>query len=392
MELAGIIIIFIISPLETFIRIGDAGTISKFLGSLVLFIFALRCMKNDRISIPKEAYTLMAFILIGLASTLWAAYPRTSIVRSITLVQLFILYIITFNILKNNNGKLAKNMYNIFIISGMIVSIYSIVQAIKLANIDQWTRISISKEIDVNHLSSYLLTPFLLALHNSNTKSIKYLIPTGIILSAIIVTQSRGAFIAILISVGLYFMINIRKQGIRLRNVLVIVISIVLVVFVIPDEFLFRVKEMFTNKDVLLRGSGRSIIWGWAFQEFKSSPLIGIGLGNFTSLYRPPHSSFFQILSELGLLGLALAGVFVCTILFNSTKRLEDRSNIEYIIVIALLLMSLTVDIFYQKYLWIMLGISSSTRYDRKFDLLNKKFKDNICNNNSALLYKTMFK
>ena len=63
-------------------------------------------------------------------------------------------------------------------------------------------------------------------------------------------------------------MINI-KQGIRLRNVLVIVISIVLVVF-IPDEFLFRVKEMFTNKDVLLREAEEALL-GLGISEFKSA-------------------------------------------------------------------------------------------------------------------------
>lgn len=375
MELAGIIIIFIISPLETFLKLGDAGTISKFLGFIVLFLFALRCMKNDRISIPKEGYFLMVFIFICLASVFWAVYPNTSITRSITLVQLFLLYIITFNILKNNKGKLAENMYNIFIIFGMIISIYMIAQAITLVNINAWTRVSISEAIDVNHLSSYLLVPFLLGLHNSNTKSTKYLIPTLIILSAIISTQSRGAFIAVMISVGLYYMINLRKQGIRLRHILIIVIGIVLILVVIPDEFLFRVREMFTNKDVILRGSGRSTIWGWALQEFKSSPIIGIGLGNFTTLYRPPHSSFFQIISELGLLGLVIVGLFVYFLLFNGTKKHENKINVEYIIVIALLIMSLTVDIFYQKYLWIMLGVCSSAKYNRRIHLLNKKVK-----------------
>ena len=74
MELLGIILIYIISPLETFFKLGNFGTISKLLGYAILFIFVLRILIRKKISIPRESYFLMAFIVLGLASALWAYY------------------------------------------------------------------------------------------------------------------------------------------------------------------------------------------------------------------------------------------------------------------------------------------------------------------------------
>lgn len=366
MELLGIILIFILSPLETFLNIGGVGTISKLIGGIVFYVFFLNIRKKNKIFVPKEGFVLLFFILLGMVSCFWAVYPKVSMGRSITLIQLFILYIITVNLLKDNKSKLANNMYKIFIMFGVAISVYTISQVFIAGSINVWTRASISEDVDVNHLASFLITPFLLGLHYSNSKSIKYLFPTLIISSAILLTQSRGAFLAVVISVGIYLFHSFKRGSIKLRYILIILISIFFIYTVIPKEFFYRIYLMLTDGTVLLGGSGRGIIWSWAWQEFLKSPLVGIGLGNFTTLYRPPHSSFFQIISELGLIGIGLITLF-CYHLLNNKGKYRNRSvEIEYIVIIALILMSLTVDIFYEKYLWISFGILSSIKDLRK--------------------------
>jgi len=188
-------------------------------------------------------------------------------------------------------------------------------------------------------------------------------VPTFIILSAILFTQSRGAFVAIVFSIGLYLFKYYKREKIKFRHILIFLASIFFVSNFIPKEFFHRIYLMFTDKDILLSGSGRSVIWGLAWHYFKLYPINGIGLGNFTPLYRPPHSSFFQILSELGLLGLGTISLFLLFLFHNPQQKNRARKpNIEYIIVVALLIMSLTVDIFYRKYLWIMIGIYSAQK------------------------------
>lgn len=359
MELLGILIIYIFSPLETFLKIGDAGTISKYLGLIIFGTFLIRTQKKDRIYVPKETYLLLGYIFWGIISIFWASDPNVSIGRSITLVQLFLLYIITSNAMQKNNSKLVKESYNIIIILGMLFSLYVLWQVISLGSVNQWTRVSISNDVDVNHLAAFLITSFLLSLHYTLYKSFKYLIPSVIILLAILVTQSRGAFIAVIISV-VYYMLKSQniKRNKRIKYVLVVIMVLSISFMIVPDEFTYRIKLMFTDIEVLSSGSGRNIIWEWAWQEFINKPLTGIGVGNFTVLYRPPHSSFFQVLSELGIIGIGLIALFL-VYLFKDAFR-KKSVGIEHIVVISLIIMSLTVDIFYQKYLWIILGICSS--------------------------------
>lgn len=359
MELIGILIIYILSPLETFLKLGDAGTLSKYLGFLLVGIFVLRIFIKNKIVIPKESYFLLAFIFFGLMSGLWATSPNLSISRSVTLVQLFVLYIITVNATHEKKTKISNNIGEIIILIGLFFSIYIIWQVVSLGTINYWTRISISNDVDVNHLASFLIPSFIFSFDYSITKSYKYIAPSVIILLAILVTQSRGAFLAILIAIIIYLLMykNIKIKRFKLISISIFVFLVAYLV--IPDEFTYRIQLMFTDSSVLTSGTGRNNIWSWAFGEFLDSPLFGMGLGNFAYLYRPAHSAFFQILSELGLIGIISIGLFLIS-LFRRFIRGRNHSII-YIVSISLILMSLTVDIFYQKYLWVILGLCSSS-------------------------------
>lgn len=383
MELLGIILIYIISPLETFFKLGNFGTISKLLGYAILFIFVLRILIRKKISIPRESYFLMAFIVLGLASALWAYYPNTALGRSFTLIQLFLLYTITFNMFKNNNSKLARNFYKIIIFFGAALSLYIVFQVIISSSITQWSRISISDQVDVNHLASFLIPSFLFGLYYSINKTEKYLIPTMTVLVAILLTQSRGAFVSISIPIVIYLLIifkTIKKQGLKYKQVFLAVAGLCIVFIIIPKEFLYRINLMLQSKEILLRGSGRNVIWGNAWNEFTNSPIVGIGLGNFTALYRPPHSSLFQILSELGIIGVFVMALFLVMLFFDHRRKKINGIDFEFIVAIALLLMSLTVDIFYQKYLWIMIGVCSSVKYSKIVSSYNEKEAESLTN------------
>jgi len=383
MELLGIILIYIISPLETFFKLGNFGTISKLLGYAILFIFVLRILIRKKISIPRESYFLMAFIVLGLASALWAYYPNTALGRSFTLIQLFLLYTITFNMFKNNNSKLARNFYKIIIFFGAALSLYIVFQVIISSSITQWSRISISDQVDVNHLASFLIPSFLFGLYYSINKTEKYLIPTMTVLVAILLTQSRGAFVSISIPIVIYLLIifkTTKKQGLKYKQVFLAVAVLCIVFIIIPKEFLYRINLMLQSKEILLRGSGRNVIWGNAWNEFTNSPIVGIGLGNFTALYRPPHSSLFQILSELGIIGVFVMALFLVMLFFDHRRKKINGIDFEFIVAIALLLMSLTVDIFYQKYLWIMIGVCSSVKYSKIVSSYNEKEAESLTN------------
>ncbi len=362
MEAIGILVMYVLAPFETFLKLGIAGTLSKFIGLVVLAVFFLRLVKEKNVRIPAEGWSLLVFILFGALSSTWARFPDITLARGFTLTQLFGLYLITLNVFGKNEGGLQSG-YLFICLSGLGLSLYMIFQAIKMGTVNQWLRVSISRDVDVNHLASFFIPSALLSLHFIFYKSRKYWVAFLVILSAIFLTQSRGAVIALIMSVGLYFFAGVETIKVKIRFIVISIISALVVWYFVPSEFFSRTITMFADKQVLMSGSGRNIIWGWAWDEFKARPLLGMGLGNFTVKYRPPHSSFFQILSEQGLLGIGMISSFLfCLFRFGINENRRDGVNVERIIVIALIIMSLTVDTFYQKYVWVWLGIVSARK------------------------------
>jgi len=364
LEFVFIFIIFVLSPLEVFLSLGQFGTISKLIGIVLAIIFIIRRLKSNKMSFPYESIFLLIFIFISLNSYFWAYYPETAITRSITLFQLFILYLITFNTFVNKNENFYNNFYKLIIFSGLVISLYVIRNLFSLNSISKLTRISIAEEVDLNQLASFLLSPFFLSFHWVLIKSKKYAIFMLPISFAIILTQSRAALLVLIITIIIYFFLNgIIKTNLSIRQFILGIILFMIAIWIIPNEFFYRIIIILTDKNELMRGSGRNLIWKQAWNYFLSNPIGGVGSGNFFILNRPTHSSLFQIISELGLLGFASISSFLLASFRKTINYKTVNVNIECCLVIALIGMSLTLDIFYQKYLWIIFGIFAAKKY-----------------------------
>jgi O-antigen ligase len=109
-----------------------------------------------------------------------------------------------------------------------------------------------------------------------------------------------------------------------IKGLLTVILIALLALPFVPDEYFGEMQTMSNQDDGTRRQ--RLFFWGVAWQEFLSSPIIGVGSGNFSfriadfqestpklAAYvaeyqrsyagRSVHSSYFQIISELGLIG-----------------------------------------------------------------------------------------
>jgi O-antigen ligase len=349
----GIISIIILAPFGIFVVVEGVGTISRYLGILTLVSFSIRLLFTDnlKIIIPRELYWFGLFILFGFVSIFWANSASTVIARSFTLIQLTILYIITYNLL-SNNPKNYKYIYISILIAGVCISAYSILILVRTQGISYFTRISIAQQIDVNHLASFLLITFWISFFYFKDKSKIYIFPLILISIAIVITQSRAALIAFLLTFVMYSLLN----KMPIKSIIVFLILSIIIVWIVPEQFFYRFTSFISDKELILSaGGGRGYIWSFGWELFKSSPLYGTGLGNFTWIFRPPHSLFVQIISELGIIGLILFSIFLYK-LFLSPRLVN---GLELYITISIFLMSLTVDIFYTHYFLLMLSLYS---------------------------------
>lgn len=350
-----------LAPFEIFFTISEFGTLSKLIGLGLFLTFLLRVAYTRRLYIPKEYYVFLLYFILCAFSILWAKNQNTALTRVLTTAQLLILYVIAFNIAKKENEIGTNNMCKYIMYYGFFLSVVLVYIMLSSQTITAWSRITIVEEIDVNHLASFLMPSFFIGLHFTITQSRLNLFFTVPLLMAIFLTQSRSAFIVIIIVSIVYLGFNLRC--IKKINLLFLLIGFGVLFAIIPVEFFSRVLMMFEDTEVLLRASGRNEIWELAWGYFKENPIKGIGVGNFTFLHRPPHSLFFQIASELGLLGICIASFFLVVLFFSKGSKLQkNRSGWEFYSILALIFMALTVDIFYQKYFWIMLSMYSANK------------------------------
>ena len=176
-------------------------------------------------------------------------------------------------------------------------------------------------------LNMALPFPFFLAL-TSKKGSLKllYLVISGFLLLAIIVTQSRGGFLG-LVAVSAYCW---GKSNKKLVSAVVVVILMLVALMFAPASYWDEIRSIAqegAEKNPSGTGAARLHQWRTGWIIFLNNPIIGIGQGNFrwnvgryeeagkvplfyyrSMAGREAHSMYFSLLPELGLIGIFLFG------------------------------------------------------------------------------------
>jgi O-antigen ligase len=157
----------------------------------------------------------------------------------------------------------------------------------------------------------------------------------------IVSTSSRGGFVG-LVAVLIYcFVMSANK----IRNFLVAAVAACAFLAMVPQSYLDDMATI-QNTDTGT-ADARQFLWATAWNVWKANPILGVGAGNFNYVagnYAPRddprwqtpdylernwsgttvHSSYFQILSELGIVG-AAAYAFMIFGHFRSIGRLRKQ-------------------------------------------------------------------
>ena len=149
-------------------------------------------------------------------------------------------------------------------------------------------------------------------------------------------TQSRGAFVALLIVAVLYLLLHMKEVENRLKGWKKgewILFGSVVVVFLVCSSF--TVHKLFNPLEVDTRASNRWDLWTSGFKMALDQPLLGFGPGTFPdaySFYKPAsiwntfvvaaHNEFLQVAVECGWPALFLVLLFLWEILRKSGRDL----------------------------------------------------------------------
>lgn len=215
--------------------------------------------------------------------------------------------------------------------------------------------------------------------HRKKTSAVVFLI------AALLLTAKRGHTLFLLLSLLMSFLLPVRgeKKLKRLFNVLCIIVGMIAIFFLFRDllsriplvgAIVKTINGIALGEDVT---TGRSILYSWAWLQFKKHPLFGIGWGAFRRTTAgnatfikelDAHNIYLQLLCETGVVGFAIFTTFFLHF-WNTTKKAfcalaasaSGRKSDEY----SLLFFSLTYQSFFLLY-----GLSGNPLYDQTYQIV----------------------
>lgn len=330
--------------LDTDFAIRDVSTLLR----LALFAgVGIACIAGrprlcEWISGTRINVAILIYALIVLLSTLAFNQPSLSSQHAVLRLSGYLaLYFAVVGWVKNS--KQLGMLINIVVLSTIAVSLFGMYQAaiddygalyfrlypLQEEGVQPWEGRVSSFLFHFNSLAGYLnlVLPFCLALL-ATSKGFRR--PAAICLvlgtATLLLTQSRGGLIAFAgtILLGIWFLVRNKRLRLWLLGLFPVSLLIAIPVLSLYAERLSRVDEFTT--------ASRLMIFSAAWIMFLSSPLIGVGYGNFRELYASiipgpggivdSHNLYLQLLSETGILGLIAFLAVVIAMLTLAVRQL----------------------------------------------------------------------
>lgn len=375
-----ILVLFVFSiPWQDVIYMpGGLPAISRILGVLLIFAAFLTVIEGNTLKIRRPSLMFMVtalFIFWAALSNFWGDRFGGSLFMILTYVQLGVMVWLIWQICRTKEQHLV--LLQAFVLGAYILAGSTSYQGItnpftpnSEALYERYTGIG----GNANGIAGIMALGIPIAWHlslvgqNGLLRLVNLIyIPTAVL--GIIFAASRGGFIIAII--GLMLIPLTFSYANTSRKVIVSIALIVMCLAVArftPEQNFNRILE--TSSEITEGNvSNRSQVWRAGLEVYSESPLLGVGVGNFTRATTPilgytlpAHNAYVLILTELGAVGLIIfLSIFAVTTL--PLLRLEFPERQFYFI----LTFALAVSIFPandedSQHVWALLAIMT-TRY-----------------------------
>jgi O-antigen ligase len=281
----------------------------------------MRRLRLGETLLPASALNLPIAALIVLAALSWidSINRDASLWAMLRLLLYAAVFYLTLEITESR--RQTKRLIQIVVGMGLIVSFLGLVKYSGAPFPSFWKGGDLSSLnstfVNHNHLGGYLAMIFTLGLGVSFHRTTeRVLIWTGallLILVALCLSMSRGAWIGIFVAVELMLILfMVRKEISRLKiGIVASAFFMVVGVTLLGSNPMIARLETLENPENEL--SGRMVAWSGCVEIIEKSPFLGTGLGTFpwsftavrpaglTERWREAHNDWLQIVTELGL-------------------------------------------------------------------------------------------
>ncbi len=328
--------------------------------------------------------SLLAFLLSQILSTIFSIHPYTSFWGYYTrfhqgLLTTICYTILFFAYLKYMDKKATQKLINLSIATASVISIYAILERLGIDK-NLWVQDVVNRPFATlgqpNWLAAYLLPNIYFALDKFATLSKSNLssrqkssgvweaklvgISSFFLFSGLILTKSRSAYLALALTLPIYFITSLLKTKSRqpiIKTMLHATCYLILATglfgtpwtqpfykYLKPPQATNRQLQT-TNQGSALASGGtksskiREIVWQGAWQLFKQHPILGTGVETFAYsyywtrpiahnyvsewdfLYNKAHNEYLNLLATTGLLGLLTYLAFPLSTFLIKTKN-----------------------------------------------------------------------
>ena len=295
--------------------------------TLVVFAITQLGLENRITARPREVNLLLLLLLAGILSIPQALEVKRAWWGFVDFLKVVLIFIAIINVVRTE--KRLKRLWILVLIATCILSINAVndyrLGLLELGGLR--IKGSIGGLFDnPNDLALHLVTMFPLALclsliTRNRIMKIVYLAVVFLIIGGIVVTFSRGGFLALIATAAVLLWKLVRST----RWLIPPVGAVVLLVFLVLAPGAYRERLSTTGDD-----SSRA-----RFDDLKRSvyvavrhPLLGVGMENyilFSNSNKSSHNAYTQVAAELGM---AAAVIYVLFILapFKGLRSIERKS------------------------------------------------------------------
>lgn len=311
---------------------------------IAVAIFGVLLDRHHHLSIPLAVWLMLAYVLWAFAGTYVSAYPDLVISRSLDQLKLLIVLWLVVNVLRTKEriryySVLVIGCFILFPVRGALVNFFT--------GNTIWGRVVWNFVYsNPNDLAAYCLLAFGVALSVCLSPDVQRLVRLGaavaaaLLIQIVLMTQSRGAFLGLLVGMGPAALRAVRTRPTR---VLAAIAAAILILLVTPNQVWQRLSGVtkLTSASTIVEADPehsaeqRFEIAKVGWRIFIDHPFAGVGLGAYriaNGKYAPElgqrdtHNTYLNLAAELGVPGLLIWCAMVGSV-FQVRSRVRARNG-----------------------------------------------------------------
>lgn len=312
----------------------------------IMLIWALRAVNGGWRGLKPAPLDrpLLIFAVLAATSFAFSIYKHDSFQAVLRLFSYIGLY---YSIVNVSDHTFRRRIVWVAITAGGALSLYGLLQYFGVFSHSWWIpkQFLAATYVNHNHFAGYLELAIPAAAAMITARSVRKSIPARIMLilllvpmfAAFILTQSRGAWVSLGISllVMLFFLISHDRSWARIMVIsALLLVAVVSLIYFTGDMMASRIATITSAVEGEDVSGGRFKIWQGALGMLRERPLTGVGIGDFDRgfyRYRPlgfnaravyAHNEYLHMASEMGLAApIVMIWIFAAAIREGFGKR-----------------------------------------------------------------------